>query len=106
MMLSMPRRRTTRPWPSSRRSSASNPEGTMNPLRFWLLAGSLLLGCSSPARLEIHGSLHDTMMGGAESAVELSRVSPRDSVGVGALSGLRGEVTMLDGRFWLAYPDG
>jgi acetolactate decarboxylase len=43
------------------------------------------------------------MMGGAVPTVTLNRVSTSDAIGVGALSELRGEVTLYDDEVWLAY---
>src|SRR5687767_12880114 len=71
----------------------------------WAVA--LVLGCyGTPPRFEAYGSLHETMMGGGKPSVSLRSVSVRDAIAVGALSDLRGEVTIVDGRFWLAYPEG
>jgi alpha-acetolactate decarboxylase len=65
-----------------------------------------LSACSSPPSLEIFGSLHETMMGGAAPAVELDRLDLHNAIAVGALSELRGEITVVDRRIWTAYPDG
>lgn len=69
----------------------------------------LLTAISTPAALpEVHsfGSLRAIMQEGKTAAVvDLSSIVPGQHVyGVGALSGLRGEVTILDDILWLAYP--
>ncbi len=58
---------------------------------------------------KVFGQLHDIMMmGKTEPNVKLSELPLQGAHAVGALSGLRGEVTLLDGTVWLSYasPDG
>lgn len=72
---------------------------------------SLTLGCAA-SRTEVMqvGQMHDVLSGGAETApgiVELDDVLQRPhAYGVGALAGLAGEITIDDGRAWIARPDG
>lgn len=57
--------------------------------------------------VEVHGALREMMHEGRTGpVVEVSRAtgSP-DSVAVGALAGLAGEVTVLDGEAWLSYAE-
>ncbi len=57
--------------------------------------------------VEVHGALREMMHEGRTGpVVEVSRAtgSP-DTVAVGALAGLAGEVTVLDGEAWLSYAE-
>ena len=49
------------------------------------------------------GVLHEVMMGNTEPHVTLSDLPQKHLYAVGALSGLRGEVSVLDGVTWLSY---
>lgn len=59
-------------------------------------------------QVDVYGSLQEIFMAGDLSA----RVSLADlplttqTIGLGALSDLRGEVAITDGNTWLSYPDG
>lgn len=56
-----------------------------------------------------YGQLHEIMMLGKTGPnVKLSELPRKDVYAVGALSALRGEVTIIDGAVWLSYgsPDG
>src|SRR5687767_5611127 len=68
------------------------------------LDGSARAGAAQGVRW--YGALHAIMHEGrTASAVELSAVVPGPHVwGLGALEGLRGEVTVLDDEVWLARP--
>jgi len=57
---------------------------------------------------EIFGTLISVFQDGDFSAnADLSEQGvAANSVGIGAISGLRGEVTILNGETWLSYPDG
>ncbi len=76
-----------------------------------MVLGSLLGGCTT-GRTEVHqyGLMHDVLSGGAANAVSqvsLQEVLKRPgAVGVGALAGLEGEITILDGQAWVARPAG
>jgi|GEM_PF-375108 len=53
------------------------------------------------------GSLREVMHGGGQEAVvAVSEVARPHVWGVGALAGLRGEVTLVDGQVWLSRGDG
>ena len=53
---------------------------------------------------KVHGQLHEIMMMGKTGPnVKLSELPRQNVYAVGALSGLRGEVTILDGAVWLSY---
>lgn len=68
---------------------------------------ALAAGCNAP-RVETHtlrfGTLREAMRDGrTEGRVALAEVADlRGSVGVGALAGLAGEVTVVDGELWIA----
>jgi alpha-acetolactate decarboxylase len=50
------------------------------------------------------GQLHQIMMmGKSDPNVKLSELPAKNVYAVGALSGMRGEVTILDGAVWLSY---
>ncbi|MCP3135753.1 acetolactate decarboxylase [Pyxidicoccus xibeiensis] len=57
--------------------------------------------------VEIHGALREMMHEGRTGpVVEVARATESpDSVAVGALAGLTGEVTVLDGEAWLSYAE-
>jgi alpha-acetolactate decarboxylase len=56
------------------------------------------------ATLTTYGGLSDMMQGRTGPAVWLRKLGDDPSlVGIGALSGLRGEVAVIDGRVWLGY---
>jgi acetolactate decarboxylase len=62
---------------------------------------------SNPVEIKTYGALRGIFhMGETGPQVKLSEVAGPDVQGVGALSESRGEVTIVDGTFWLAYPDG
>jgi acetolactate decarboxylase len=63
---------------------------------------------SASVEIETFGVLRELMHGGDTSAVvRLETLEANsDRVGVGALSGLRGEITMLPGEVLVAYPAG
>jgi acetolactate decarboxylase len=63
-------------------------------------------GTTSPA-VDSYGALREVMHGGQTGpTVELAAVTARPhAFAVGALSGLRGEVTIVDGSIWLAVGD-
>lgn len=70
-------------------------------------------GKPPPARvdappLQVFGSVHEVMMeGSVDGKVGLGEVATGDGAhGLGALSGLRGEATVIAGETCLAYPDG
>lgn len=51
---------------------------------------------------EVHAIMHD---GKTQANVRLAELDTKNLFAVGALSGLRGEVTIIGGESWLAYPD-
>lgn len=74
-----------------------------------LLPAAVLLsgGCASHrAQVRQYGRMHDVLSGGAAKAtgqVQLAAVLDRPhAYGVGALAGLEGEITVYDGKVWLA----
>ena len=61
----------------------------------------------APPAVEVHGALRAIMHGGAtDGRVTLGDVVTPHTIAVGALAGLRGEVTVLDGRIATARADG
>lgn len=71
---------------------------------------ALLLGAAAQAAPtaytapRTYGQLHEIMMmGKSEPNVKLGELPRKNVYAVGALSGLRGEVTILDGAVWLSY---
>jgi alpha-acetolactate decarboxylase len=59
------------------------------------------------ATLTTYGTLSEVMEGRSGPAVWLRKMGDDPSlVGIGALSGLRGEVAVVDGRIWLGYATG
>lgn len=56
------------------------------------------------------GQMHEVLSGGAENAVAIVNLedvlSRPNAVGVGALAGLKGEITICDGQAWVAQPSG
>jgi hypothetical protein len=72
---------------------------------------TLAIGCAS-RRIDVqqYGKMHDILGGGAAKAaplVSLSEVLDRPGAcGVGALAGLAGEVTIIDGDAWVSQVDG
>jgi acetolactate decarboxylase len=71
---------------------------------------ALLLGTAAQAAStaytepKTYGQLHEIMMmGKSEPNVKLRELPRKGAYAVGALSGLRGEVTILDGAVWLSY---
>ncbi len=79
------------------------------PTRGFLFAWLLLMATSARAgEVRWFGALRAMMHEGKTSAaVQLTDVSPGPhTYAVGALSELRGEVTIVDDRVWLSYPDG
>lgn len=60
-----------------------------------------------PVEIKTYGALRGIFhQGQTGPQVRLSEVAGPDVQGVGALSESRGEVTIVDGTMWLAYPDG
>lgn len=84
----------------------------MLPLRVLHLTAALVLAClaasctapRSASRTLRNGTLREVMRDGrSEGRVALAEVAGlRGSVGVGALAGLAGEVTVVDGELWIA----
>lgn len=77
-----------------------------------LFAATLLAGGCTTHRVQVqqYGRMHDVLAGEAANArglVELRDVlrTPH-AVGVGALAGLEGEITIRDGQAWVARPMG
>lgn len=72
-----------------------------------LLSFVLVVGCKKarpPTDVATHGSVHAVHHGDVAPTVSLTELGPaKDVVAVGALSELRGEVTIVDGKVWLAY---
>lgn len=60
------------------------------------------------AAVQVFGSVHEIMMEGrTEGRVQLASVATAPGAyGLGAIGELRGEVTVVAGEAWLAYPDG
>lgn len=57
--------------------------------------------------VKAYGALHAMMHEGKTAAeVHIQQLGPAHVYAVGALSELRGEVTILDSHVWLAYPNG
>lgn len=89
-------------------------------MRYFLLISMTVLGCTktevpptptkpeTAAKVAVHGALFSVMHENDRSArVKLASVVPGPhTFAVGALSGLRGEVTIVDDKVWLAYADG
>lgn len=75
-----------------------------------LLTAVALIGGCGARHIEVrqYGRMHDVLSAGAKSAlprVDLTDVLERPgAVGVGALAGLEGEITILDGKAWIARP--
>ena len=69
-----------------------------SPLSAWMLL--LVTACEAPGPSpSIYGSMREVLREGRDHGrVELTSVTSPDSVGVGALAGLAGEVTIVDGR--------
>jgi alpha-acetolactate decarboxylase len=72
---------------------------------------ALSAGCSKQGATAIevqqHGAMRAVMRDGqTEARVGLVDVSSQGVIAVGALAGLEGEVTILDGKVWVARPDG
>ncbi len=60
-----------------------------------------------PVEIKTYGALRGIFhQGQTGPQVQLSEVAGPDVQAVGALSESRGEVTIVDGTIWLAYPDG
>lgn len=85
------------------------------PLLFLSLAPAALASCAAPApitapRVQAFGSLREIVREGRRDGVVAltdafgGALPGRHACGVGALAGLRGEVTLLEGRWWLTYP--
>jgi alpha-acetolactate decarboxylase len=79
------------------------PESTMS-------SASSAPGSASvpPVEVQTFGELHKMMQEGETGNAYAIRDALKEphSFAIGALSGLRGEVTIRDGVVWLAYPDG
>lgn len=75
-----------------------------------LAAAQLSVGCAAPspvvAHVEVHGALRDVMHGHQRGPVARVDEGGLPWFGVGALSELRGEVTVAYGRAVCSYPDG
>ncbi|MBT8486283.1 MAG: hypothetical protein HKO59_14885 [Phycisphaerales bacterium] len=75
-----------------------------------VMTSALLLGgCdSTQLRVEQYGAMRDVLRDGhTEARLRLTDAVGRPhAVGVGALEGLEGEITILDGRVWVARVDG
>lgn len=81
---------------------------------FLFLLSVFVAGCAEPSgrQPEVlqYGRMHDVLSGGAGKAVQL--VSLADALkephacAVGALAGLEGEITIVDGSAWVARPAG
>jgi acetolactate decarboxylase len=57
--------------------------------------------------LQLFGSLREIMHAGdLQGKVALADVADSASIGLGALSELRGEITAIDRQFWISYPTG
>lgn len=72
---------------------------------------SLVGGCANrQVQVQQHGRMHDVLSSDQPQslpAVRLAEVLRRPgAVGVGALAGLEGEVTIYDGQVWVARPAG
>lgn len=72
---------------------------------------ALLAGCSTPhpetIAVQQHGGMREVMREGrTEPRVDLAEIAGPGVMGVGALAGLAGEVTILDGEVWVARVDG
>lgn len=60
----------------------------------------------APSGVLTYSSLDDLFAGRVSSHLDLSELSPASPlVGVGSLSGLRGEIAIFDGQIWVSYPD-
>lgn len=70
--------------------------------------GELPASLVGSPEVEIFGSLQQIFAEGDFSATASLEVegTSQETVGLGALSGLRGEIAILDGESWLGYPDG
>lgn len=83
-------------------------------IKYILLSLSLLAGCvqavpqSAPSNdVQTWGSMREALkMGDSEGRVVLEDVVRANSFGIGALAGLEGEVTVIDGRAFLAIAEG
>jgi acetolactate decarboxylase len=78
----------------------SAPEVDAGPLPPASLIGS--------PEVKIFGTLRSVFQDGdfSANASLLDEGTNAQAVGLGALSGLRGEITILDGESWLSYPEG
>jgi acetolactate decarboxylase len=57
--------------------------------------------------VKAYGALHAMMHEGKTAAeIHIQQLAPAHVYAVGALSELRGEVTIVDSKIWLAYPNG
>ena len=85
------------------------------------VAVALAIGCAAPAQqakmshastppvdVHVYGKLRDIMHRGLTARrVDLNPlIGQRGGYGLGALEGLKGEVTLWDGALWLSTPDG
>ncbi len=79
-----------------------------------VVGGALLvatLGCATrPIEVKQFGNMHEVLSAGASQAhakITLSEAMERPhAYAVGALAGLSGEVTIIDGQAWLSRPSG
>jgi alpha-acetolactate decarboxylase len=86
-----------------RRDQQSQPSVKISSLK------PLIAGASGAVVIPItlHNSLDGLTKGRLGAAVSLGAVSRgRALVGIGSLSGLRGEIAILDGAIWVSYPNG
>jgi hypothetical protein len=73
-------------------------------------AGALIASCAAPrsaapVQLRAWGSMREVLREGrTEGRVDLDAAARPGAIGVGALAGLAGEVTVLDGRVLVAVP--
>ncbi len=78
-------------------------------MRVLLLLALLLPGCTTPAwngEVSRWGTLREVLRDGdTRGRVRLDGLTGRGLVGVGALRDLEGEVTVVEGRVWVARPD-
>jgi alpha-acetolactate decarboxylase len=72
-----------------------------------LLALVLLPACSTKPAIRQFGSMREVLREGeSQPRVALSELAGPTTIAIGALAGLEGEITMLDGQTWVARPAG
>lgn len=72
---------------------------------------AMIVGCAADGvEVTQYGQMHKVLSGGAGNAkgiVGVDKLLTRpNAIGVGALAGLEGEITICDGKAWIARPDG